>query len=235
MEKTDTPWISVHLGPNPGDHPDIPPDSIKAAHVERITDAVIRDIEAVVTKFGADRVVAENIFEYYGLHVRAAVLPEVIRRVVDATGCGLLLDLSHARLAARDLGMDPWTYLDALPVQRIREIHVTGIQQFDAEWITRLERRNVPQAKIDEYAGREIDHLPMTSRDWPLLSMALERIAAGTWGFPGIIAFEYGGVGPLFEALTREAILSKQIPRMAQMVHAIHRPEPFNEEEHRYA
>jgi uncharacterized protein len=235
MDETDTPWISVHLGPNPGDHPDIPPGSTEPTHVEQIADAAIRDIDAVVAKFGPDRVVAENIFEYYGMHVRAAVLPEVITRVVETTGCGLLLDLSHARLAARDLGWDPWAYLDALPVHRIREIHITGIQRFDARWVERLEKENAPQARIDELSGREIDHLPMTPRDWEALSQTLDRIKSGAWACPRIIAFEYGGIGPFFEALTEPSILSKQIPRMRERVRAIGEPECLDKQEPMYA
>lgn len=235
MERTETPWISLHLGPRPADHPEIPPESTEPAHVARIADAVIRDIDAVVDRFGPEQVVAENIFEYHGMHVRAAVLPEVITRVVETTGCGLLLDISHARLAARDLGVDPWAYMDALPVHKIREIHVTGIQRFDAEWIERLKRRGAPQAKIDEYAGREIDHLPMTPSDWEALSQALQRIAAGTWGCPEIIAFEYGGIGPLFEALTDASLLSKQVPRIHERIRALGEPECLVQQEPTYA
>ena len=235
MDETETPWISVHLAPRPADHPEIPPQSTDPAHVARITEAVIRDIDAVVTEFGADRVVAENIFEYHGMHVRAAVLPEVITEVVETTGCGLLLDISHARLAARDLKVDPWPYIDALPVQRIREIHVTGIQRFDARWIQRLKRENAPQTKIDEYAGRQLDHMPMTATDWDALSRAIERIAAGTWACPEIVAFEYGGIGPLFQALTVESLLAKQVPRMYKMVHSVGEPECLNQKESIYA
>jgi uncharacterized protein (UPF0276 family) len=234
MEETETPWISVHLGPRPADHPDIPPQSTDPAHVARITEAVIRDLEAVVDEVGAERVVAENIFEYHGMHLRAAVLPEVVTRIVEATGCGLLLDISHARLAARDLGVAPWSYMDALPVDRIREIHVTGIQRFDAAWVRRLEAQGAPQAKIDELSGREIDHLPMTPKDWDVLARALDRIETGAWACPAIIAFEYGGIGPFFQALTRASILSQQIPRMYERVHTIRESECLQQEESLY-
>ncbi len=233
MEKTESPWISVHMGPRPADHPDIPPQSTEPAHVTQVGDAIIRDIEALVAEVGPERVVGENIFEYHGLHMRAAVLPEVITRVVETTGCGLLLDISHARLAARDLSGDPWPYIDAMPVHRLREIHVTGIQQFDDRWIAQLESEDVPQARIDELAGKEIDHLPMTPHDWDVLSQAIARIRAGSWACPGIVAFEYGGVGRFFRALTQATLLSEQVPRMYAMVHTLR--EPKCEQESIYA
>jgi hypothetical protein len=70
----------------------------------------------------------------YG-YLRPTYLPETICRVVEETDCGLLLDLSHARLAAWALNMDPQDYVNQLPVQRICEIHVTGIQRIDRHWV----------------------------------------------------------------------------------------------------
>ena len=36
--------------------------------------------------------------------MRPSVEPEVITRVVEESGCGLLLDISHARIVANYLG-----------------------------------------------------------------------------------------------------------------------------------
>ncbi len=52
--------------------------------------------------------------------------PERIRRVLEATGAGLLLDLGHARIAAESLGMGAEDYLARLPLDRVRQIHTSG-------------------------------------------------------------------------------------------------------------
>ena len=53
---------------------------------------------------------------------------------------------------------------------------------------------------MQRLAGRLIDHLPMTDEDWSLCEWAMAQIGAGRWSRPWIVTFEYGGVGPLWEA-----------------------------------
>ncbi len=218
LSETGTGWVSAHMGPRPEDHPGLV-DRPWEEQVAVITEALIGDLEPLVARFGRENVVAENIFEYFGMHLRPAVLPEVISYVVNTVGCDLLLDLSHARLAARGLGVDERAYIDALPVARLREIHVTGVQRFDAFWINRLEAVGL---SVEAYGARRdewIDHLPLTDNDWAFLSWALSRIRDGVWRTPEVIAFEYGGIGPSFEALTIREVMAEQVPRLFRMVH----------------
>ncbi|MGC9468961.1 MAG: DUF692 family multinuclear iron-containing protein [Anaerolineae bacterium] len=219
LEVTGTPWVSAHLGPRSEDFPGLTEQSWEA-QVATIREALIEDLAPLVARYGGDRVVGENIFEYFGMHLRPAVIPEVLSDVIEAAGCGFLLDLSHARLAARDLGVDPRAYVEALPVTHIREIHVTGIQRFGAPWVARLRAAGADPAHIARIEGQWIDHLPMTEADFEVFAWALDRIRAGAWGTPEIIAFEYGGVGPEFEALTIREVLEEQVPRLYRMVHA---------------
>jgi len=213
LAQTGTPWVSLHLGPEPGDHPDIPHTSLAPEHVDRVAEALIRDVSAVVDRFGPERVVGENIFGYYGGHLWTAMLPDVLHRVVEATGCGFLLDLSHARLAARDLGMDSRAYLNALPTAHIREIHVTGIQRFAGHWVEKSRRRGVDVDAL-RFVGRLIDHLPMVEEDWVILEWVVQQIHSGAWAEPWIIAFECGGVGWIYEAVMDEPTLEAQVPRL---------------------
>ena len=217
LAQTDTPWVSLHLGPEPEDHPDIPLKSFAPEHVERVTAALIRDVSAVVARFGPERVVGENIFGYYEGHLWAAALPDVLHRVIEATGCGFLLDLSHARLAARDLKMDPRAYLNALPTAHIREVHVTGIQRFAGHWVEQSKSRGIDVDAL-RFLGRQIDHLPMVEEDWIILEWAVQQIRSGAWAEPWVIAFECGGVGWIYEAVMDEATLAEQVPRMYGLV-----------------
>lgn len=217
--QTGTPSINVHLEPTTDDHPDIPADTTDPDHIEFLTDCLIRDLRAVVARFGPARVIAENVPNSDGC-LHPAYRPGVVRRAIEACDCGLLLDISHARRAARALGMDARAYIALLPVERTREIHFTGIQQFDDQWIRVLRVAGVREAIIAQFAGRWQDHLPLTDADWEFTAWSLAQIARGRWGRPWIVALEYGGVGPLWEALTDPAILATQIPRLTAMVHA---------------
>ncbi|MBN1873549.1 MAG: DUF692 family protein [Anaerolineae bacterium] len=219
LMQTGTPWVSLHLGPQPGDHPEIPVASLSPEHVERVTEALIRDVNAVVARFGPEHVVGENIFSYYSSHLWAATLPDVLRCVVEATGCGFLLDLSHARLAAHDLGMDPRGYLNALPVAHIREVHVTGIQTFTGHWLEKARRAGIDPDKL-RFVERPIDHLPMLGEDWEMLEWALRQIRSGAWAEPWVIAYECGGVGWIYEAVMDEATLAEEVPRLYHLIHS---------------
>ncbi len=223
LAETQTPFVNVHLEPTVADHPDIPIDTDDPAAIAFLTDCLIRDLRSVVARFGPARVIAENVPNGAG-YLRPAYLPSVIRRVIEECDCDLLFDLSHARRAARALGMDAADYIDALPIERTREIHLTGIQQIDDRWIAVLRDAGMSDTVIGQFAGRWQDHLPFTDADWAFTAWALEQIADGRWGDPWIIALEYGGLGPLWEALTDTDILAAQIPRLATMVHACQRP-----------
>ena len=51
---------------------------------------------------------------------------EFIRRLVEAAEVDLLLDLAHAIISAHHLGyVDPWSYIESLPLYRVREIHIS--------------------------------------------------------------------------------------------------------------
>ena len=91
-----------------------------------------------------------------------------------------------------------WDYLDALPVGRLRELHVTGIHY-----------RN----------DKLTDHLAFTDDDWEALEGVLERIRSGAWRRPETVAFEYGGIGPAFAWRSDPAVLAEQLPRLHELVH----------------
>ena len=218
LAQTGTPLVNVHMVAPPHAYPGVPLDSDDPMHVERVTEWLIADVFAVVRRFGAERVIAENNPPVADECLRAAYLPEVISRVVRETGCGLLLDLAHVRLAAGALGLDAREYAEALPVERTREIHVTGVQRIEGHWLERMQQQGVPPTDMQRLAGRLIDHLPMTDNDWSLCEWAMAQIGAGRWSRPWIVTFEYGGVGPLWEAVTDAEILQEQIPRLRKIV-----------------
>ncbi len=219
LASTNTPLVNLHLELLPAEHPDIPPNTTDPAHIERLTRDLISDVRAVVARFGPERVVIENDHSG-GRNLPAAYRPDVICRVVEETNCGLLLDVAHARIAAGHLNVDVRQYIEALPVQRIRELHITGVQYFGTAWVERLRQAGEDENTIRVCAGRWMDHLPMTDEDWELAAWALERVRSGAWSQPGVVAFECGGVGPFFGAMTDDAALARDIPRLYALVHA---------------
>jgi hypothetical protein len=211
---TGTPLVNVHLVAPPTAYPGAPLDTDDPAHSDLITERLIDDVSAVVRRFGAERVIAENNPPKADECLRPAYQPEVISTVVRETGSGLLLDLAHVRLAAGALGLDARHYAERLPVERIREIHVTGVQRIAGRWVERMMQHGVPAATIEAMAGRMFDHLPMTDEDWLFFEWAIGQIRAGAWREPWIITFEHGGVGPLWQSVTDADALRVQVPRL---------------------
>jgi uncharacterized protein (UPF0276 family) len=191
---TNTPFINVHLSPQVNDFGGWSDDAIEGR--------LIDDVNVLVARFGANRVMVEmvpfgNPAEGF---FQPATEPPMIRRVVERTGCGLLLDLSHARITARVLGKDERAFLDAMPVEHLRELHVTGLGFLG------------PVLK---------DHLPMTDADWRMFEWALDRIATKRWATPWCTACEYGGVGELFRRYSDRDVMLRDIPRMSAMVNGL--------------
>jgi len=225
QKQTDTPYINLHLGASLGAYPDIVPDSLKKEDMERVLEATIRDTEAVVRRFGADKVIVENIpGGRRDNHLQLCAMPEFINGVVEATGCGLLLDISHARLAAHQMGWDVKPYINSLPVHRLRELHITGVQPIGdvhLAWIRKLIDAGLyaphDDAELEAMRGEWIDHVPMIEWDWPYMEWAAEMLKNGRWASPWVVSLEYGGVGGLFEAVTETAVLTEQVPRLYEI------------------
>ena len=54
---------------------------------------------------------------------------EFLDRVCARTGCGLLLDVNNVYVSASNHGFDPLAYLDGVPHDRVRQIHLAGHSQ----------------------------------------------------------------------------------------------------------
>jgi len=200
LASTHTPFVNMHLSPSAQDFAAMLVDTCDADHRRAVTEAMYADAEFVAGRFGADRVILENVMWDPGppwFIPRPALEAHVIREVVSATGCGFCLDLCHARISAHYLRVDEKDYLAALPVGRLRELHLTGIRLGED--------------------GLEHDHYPLTDDDWQWAAWALDRIRTGEWPTPRIIAFEYGGMGPAYRGRSDPTVLAHQVPRLLSL------------------
>lgn len=217
LAATGTPFINTHWVANGADFPAIPVSSTDTALAQPLLDAAQRDLQPLIERYGAERVIVENLINQRGW-MSLSALPEVFHTLLERTGCGFLFDLSHARLAAENLGLDERAYCAAMPVDRIREIHVTGLQRLEGALLEQVIACGDPYNFVAHFAGRKIDHLPMTEVDWPELAWAMGEIHAGRWAAPWVVSYEYGGVGKFWEEMTSAEVYTAQLPRMAELV-----------------
>jgi uncharacterized protein (UPF0276 family) len=218
MHKTNTPLVNLHVELGKKHYPDIPQDSTRPEHFDQVVSNIIQDVCKATEVFGPEKVILENEHDGKGTQLKLNILPILYHRVIQETGCGFLLDASHARIAARALGADEKQYLQSLPVQQLRELHLTGIQWFGERHIEKVRAAKLDEKWIEKISYSWMDHLPMTNEDWPVLQWVVDNIQSGEWGQPWVASLEYGGLGGFFGTFTNEQVLLEQIPRLYRMV-----------------
>ena len=207
LVQTGTRFVNLHLAPRETDfEPGHPLDE------EGVIERVFYDVISAVKRFGPERVIVENAPHRFpgGVIPRPAVDPDIISHLVCEIGCGFLLDLSHARtlapalrasasagVAARQLGLDEREYVARMPVDHLRELHITGLDHDGQYWR---------------------DHMPLTDEDWTEADWAMARIHAGEWAEPAIVALEYGGISSAFAWRSDPAVMAAQAPRLLALV-----------------
>jgi uncharacterized protein (UPF0276 family) len=202
LETTGTPFINLHLESRRKDFPGIPLDTTDPDHRSLVYQRMLDDILPVAQRYGPRRVIIENVPYRGGLGkiLRPSVEPELIRRLLAETGCGLLLDISHARIASYYMGMDAHEYIRQLPVKQVRELHFTGMKWIDQKLT---------------------DHLEASPADWQALETVLGNLQRKEWSQPWMLAFEYGGIGEAFEWRSDPQVIAEQAPRLYSLCHSL--------------
>ena len=200
---TETRYVNLYLAPHAPDFTGLDLETDDSCWRERLTAAMVADVDIVARYFGKDHVIVENApwDTTIGYAVpRPVIEPEVINAVVEHTGVGFILDLAHARISARYLGWDDQHYIARLPVKHLREMHVTGIT-------------------YEETLAAWRDHYPMQPEDWQLVEWSLKQINDGAWSMPEIVALEYGGVTPRLKWRSEPEVLAVEIARLNTLLH----------------
>ncbi len=194
LDATRTPFVNVHLNATKRQFPGCSDEDARAAIRDRFRVA----LELLATRFGAERVLAENVVYRgpAGNFLRPSVEPDLISEVVRDSGVRFLLDTAHATITCEGLSLRVEEYIAALPVDRLGELHVTGVSPVE---------------------GRLRDSMPMTDRDRTLAGWVLQRIHSGEWPDPWLVALEYGGVGPIFEWRTDPEVLRRDLIWLRQL------------------
>lgn len=147
--------------------------------------------------------VIEN-FPYYTWwrHFKTGSEPQFLKELCERGDCGFLLDIAHARCSAWHFKMNVKDYLDALPLHRLREIHLAGTQVRPSE-------------------GLRDTHTVIDETDYEMLRYLLKK------SDPRIITIEYGGmperimgINGEYEPISRNNIteLSTTITRVAEII-----------------
>lgn len=154
-------WVSLHFGWGAAPA-EVTAEEIEAAKREQISEddkeilfqTTCKNIQEAKRLFGGRQVLLENLdLGHNAKHKGAVVLmvdPEFISRVLKETDSGMVLDLEHAYVSAKNLGMRYRDYLSKLPLERVREVHLS--RPTALKRTKRLEQSGaVPSARDKEY------------------------------------------------------------------------------------
>lgn len=126
VTQTQTPWLSVHLG--------FPLAWFNALWQrfavpmplfprQLATRLAVRNIRSLQQHIGVP-VAIENQAQYQRNGHQFIIAPAFITHLVRATGVDLLLDVGHAAVSAKMLGISFQAYVQGLPTEHIVELHV---------------------------------------------------------------------------------------------------------------
>jgi hypothetical protein len=87
---------------------------VVAAHLDQVQDGLGRPY------------VIENPSTYVAFNTSTMTELEFLNALVHRTGCQLLCDVSNVYLSGHNMGYDPYSFIDGLPVPSISELHLGG-------------------------------------------------------------------------------------------------------------
>jgi uncharacterized protein (UPF0276 family) len=82
----------------------------------------------MVQEFLGRRLVLENVSSYVTFAASTLTEWEFLRAVAEEADCLILLDINNVHVSGVNHEFDPLTYLDAIPVERVQQLHLAGHQ-----------------------------------------------------------------------------------------------------------
>lgn len=183
IQALNPPWWSDHLCFTGVVH-DRVHDLLPVPYTTALRDHVVDRIRAAQDRVGRPFAL-ENVSSY--LQWRDSAMPEwdFLGEVAERADCGLLLDVNNIYVSAWNHGFDPETYVDAVPADRVLQIHLAGHSLKEAGH------------RLDTH-----DH-PVSDPVWALYRRAIRRFG------PVSTLIEWDARIPSFERLSEEAALAR--------------------------
>jgi len=154
VDRVEPVWVSDHLAWSSLGGRDL--ELLPLPYNEECLRHVVRRASAVQDVLGPTPLLLENPATCLEFTTSTLSESEFLAAVAQQSGCGILLDLNNVQVAAANHAFDPAAYLDALPVDAVRQIHLSGHVRHGA-------------LAIDTHEG------PIPDEVWSLYVQALRR------------------------------------------------------------
>lgn len=136
--RTRTPWIGEHLAYISADALDDPGiteltytvcPQLSPATVERVA----HNLERLRSRFSVP-VILENAPQYFAVPGSTMTMPAFVATVAERCDVDLLLDVTHFLITTGNMGLDPVVSLHELPLERVVEVHLSGMSKQSGRW-----------------------------------------------------------------------------------------------------
>ena len=117
-------WVSDHLCWT-GVHGRNLHDLLPLPYTDEALRVVVRNIGQAQDALGR-RLVVENVSSYLDYADSSLTEAQFVAEVARQADCLLLVDVNNIHVSAVNHGFDALAYLDALPAERVQQIHVAG-------------------------------------------------------------------------------------------------------------
>ena len=125
-------------------------DLLPLPYTDEALAIVCANIDRAQTALGRPMLV-ENPSTYIAFAPADRTEWQFLDAMCGRTGCGLLLDVNNVFVSASNHGFDPLAYLDGVPHDRVRQIHMAGHSQGE-RLLVDTHDRPVPPSVWDLYA-----------------------------------------------------------------------------------
>jgi uncharacterized protein (UPF0276 family) len=126
---------------------------------EECLDHLVDRVQAVQDALGR-RILLENPSTYLAWTDSTIPEAEFLAALARRADCGLLLDINNVYVSAKNLDFDPIEYLDAIPVERVGQLHLAGFSDMGTHLFDTHSR-------------------PVHDDVWRLYAYAVERLGLG--------------------------------------------------------
>ena len=184
VDHVDPPWISDHLCWTGSAHASAY-DLLPLPYTDEVATHTARRVRRL-QKMARRPVAIENTSSYATWKASTMTEWAFLNRVLEQADCALLLDVNNVFVSSVNHGFDPLEYLDALPLDRVVQIHLAG-------------HTILPTHRLDTH-----DH-PVCDEVWELYREVCRR--AG----PISTLIEWDDHIPSFERLSQEAATAREI------------------------
>jgi hypothetical protein len=178
--RTHARWISDHLcwtGVDGRNNHDLLPVPYTEAALRHLT-AKLRAAQDML----GQRIALENPSAYLSYSSSSIPEPEFLARLCEDADCALLLDVNNVFVSGTNLSLDPAAYFDALPCDRVVQIHLAGHSRADGRAEHGASPQSAPSAGPGAARALLIDthDAPVAAPVWELYAHALRRFGCAS-------------------------------------------------------